>query len=104
MFYVCLFVFLFFWCLFFVCVGSKNHLGSRSLLPPENIERFINFLSPNASEKNASRINFKDLCDVNVKSIGLFGTKKQLCDMLEKLDLADENLYEMFVSVVLRSF
>ena len=67
-------------------------------MPPENIERFINFLSPNASQKNAFRINFKDLGDVNVKSTGLFGTKEQLCDMLQKLDLADKNLYVVFVS------
>ena len=67
---------------------------SKSLLPPENMNRFINFLSPNASRNYASTINFKDdLAKLKVKSTGLFGTKKQICQMLLKLGFADKTLY-----------
>ena len=56
------------------------------------MEQFVNFLSPNARQ-NATNINFKDdLSNINVKSVGLFGTKRQICDMLLKLRAADQEL------------
>ena len=72
---------------------NNENIVSKSLLPPQNIERFINFLSPNASQNNGATINFKDLSNVNIQSIGVFGTKQQICDMLLKLGGADNDLY-----------
>ena len=79
-----------------ICVVSK------SLLPPENVERFINFLCPNASRNAASTINFKDdLSNLNVKSIGLFGNKKQICQILVKFGFADKVLYVLIFCEIL---
>ena len=93
-------------------VGSKMSLFlffflvvfavSKSLLPPANIARFVNFVSPNTSEHDASTINFQHLSDICVESIGLFGTKKEVCRMLLKFGFADSDLYVFIVDISTR--
>ena len=65
----------------------------KSLLRPKNIERFINFLSPNSSRNNASTINFSsDLSKILIRSVGVFGTQAQICATLEKLNFSDSKI------------
>ena len=79
--------------------------GSKWLLPTDNIERFINFISPNASQRQASKIDFNSLSNIGVKSTGLFGSKQEICQMLLKLGFADPDLYVLpsFVDLLQRS-
>lgn len=69
------------------------------MLHSENIERFINFLSPNASRKNATSINFKeDLSNITIKSIGLFGTREHICKSLLKLGFGDKCVFDALMN------
>lgn len=78
---------------FYAKIWTQQRIVYKSLLRPQNIERFINFLSPNSSQNNASSISFaSDLSKISVKSMGVFGTQTQICDTLSKLNFIDNNI------------
>ena len=74
--------------------NRDSGLIKKSLLPPSNVERFVNYLSPNASKNNGSKIDFKNsLSNINVKCVGIFGNKEKICNILFKLKMADDDMY-----------
>ena len=77
--------------------NRDSRLIKKSLLPPKNVERFINYLTPNGSENNGSKIDFKNsLSNINVQSVGIFGNKEKICKILLKLKMADDDMYVVF--------
>ena len=85
--------------------NRDSTLIKKSLLRPKNVERFINYLSPNGSKNNGSKIDFKNsLANINVKSVGIFGNKEKICKILLKLQMADEDMYVFFCSLCFTLF
>ena len=79
-------VFLFFVLLFW-------YSAMKTMFKLENMKRFINFLSPNCCNDNVSNIDFKCLSKVKARTVGVFGSKKEIVDTLKQLGFGTTSMY-----------
>ena len=63
----------------------------KTVLKTQNIQRFVNFLCPNTCSNNAANIDFETLKKYDIETIGLFGTKQEILDGIERLGFAESS-------------
>ena len=66
--------------------NQQSSLVNKTVLNPDNLERFINFLKPGSSKKLCKNIYFEKLKSLKVASIGLFGSREEVLNMLTNFD------------------
>ena len=60
---------------------------------PSNMQRFINFLCPGSCKDNGNKIDFESLSKLNVRTIGVFGSKKEIIDCLKLMGFGTTAMY-----------
>ena len=77
--------------------NQQSSLVNKTVLNPNNLERFINFLKPGSSRKLCKDIYFEKLQSLNVASIGLFGSRKEVLSMLKSFNSISNVLYDRLI-------
>ena len=73
---------------------------SKIMLRPENMDRFCNFLVPESSQiiDNNRHIDFNGyLSKINVRVVGIFGTKQEIKKQLSSLTSVSSKLLSLIV-------
>ena len=63
------------------------------------MERFINFLCPDSCKDNGSKIDFGRLSKLNIRTIGVFGSKKEIIDSLKGMGFGTTTMYVTFTDL-----
>ena len=74
--------------------NQQLSLVNKTVLNPHNLERFINFLVPGTSKKLCKDVYFEKLKSLNIASIGLFGSRQEVLNMLDKFNSISKLLHE----------
>ena len=74
--------------------NQQRSLVNKTVLNPENLERFINFLKPKSSKTFCRDIYFDKLKSLKVASIGLFGSRLEVLAMLKHFNSISDALYD----------
>eukprot|EP01084_Bolivina_argentea_P136696 240736_1 len=77
--------------------NQQTSLVNKTVLYPQNLERFINFLSPESSKNLCKDIYFDKLEPLEVSSIGLFGSREEVLNMLIKYNTISKTLYDTLI-------
>lgn len=91
-----------FYGLLLLCNVSKNRVSvavEKPVVSPENIDRFVNFLCGGASKEKATLIQFDRLNRIGITPIGIFGTRDEILDQLQRLGVS-RKLCVIFVSLL----
>ncbi len=72
---------------------QNNSIINKCVLPPSNIERFINFLVPRCSRDSARIIHFDKLSKLSVIPLGILGNRKEVLNILSRLGFMSDNLF-----------
>ena len=68
-------------------------IASKTMFKLKNMKRFINFLSPNSCKDNGSKIDFNSLSKLNIRTVGVFGSKKEIVNSLKGLGFGTTKMY-----------
>ena len=77
--------------------NQQSSLVNKTVLNPDNLERFINFLKPGSSKKLCKDIYFEKLKALNIASIGLFGSRQEVLTMLKNFNSISDALYNCLI-------
>lgn len=66
-------------------------LVDKIIIDQESSGKFIHHLSPGAY-KDLTKVDFKAMDDVNIKPVGLYGSKYELIHFLKQLEVIDDNM------------
>ena len=88
---LCFYVFNCLCCLLFCHSCFKT--ASKTMFVPSNMQRFINFLCPGSCKDNGNKIDFESLSKLNVRTIGVFGSKKEIIDCLKLMGFGTTAMY-----------
>ena len=77
--------------------NQQSSLVNKTVLNPDNLERFINFLKPGSSKKLCKDIYFEKLKLLNVAPIGLFGSREEVLTMLTNFNSISNTLYNKLI-------
>ncbi len=78
-----------------VLENQQSSLVNKNILDPGDFERFVNFLVPNSSKYLCKEIYFDKLKKLDVQSIGLFGSRREVLTMLLKYNAISQPLYDV---------
>eukprot|EP01083_Nonionella_stella_P146989 463037_1 len=77
-----------------VSENQDQSMVKKIVLNPDHLERFINFLVPNASKYLCKEIYFEKLKGLKLSPIGLFGSKHEILNMLQQYEAISKTLFD----------
>ena len=83
--------------LFCFCFCFLTDVVSKTMFKTENMSRFINFLSDNSCNDDGCLIDFDSLSKLNIRSVGVFGSKNEIIHTLKILGFGTTTMYVIHI-------